>query len=160
MLLPGKRTGQSLAATGVPGLVPSRLFLSCDTGAEVSVLSAIQAKRKRLDKTLTLQAVNGTFIATHGTRSLTLDLGLRCPFRRMFICADVKTPILGADFLCHFHLLVNMSHCRLVDALTCLTVQGISSKVSTSSPSILPRPPSMSLKPFYLIFLLSPNYSQ
>jgi len=117
------------------------LHFLVDTGIEVSVLPASQAEHKRPDKTLTLQAVNGTSIATHGTRSLTLDLGLRRTFRWVFVCADVEKPILGADFLSHFHLLIDMSHCRLVDALTNLTVQGISFNVSTPSPLILPCPP-------------------
>lgn len=148
----GKRPGQSLAATGVPGLVPSRLFLVMDrtrglrflvdTGAEVSVLPATQAERKRPSKSLTLQAVNATPIATHGTRSLTVDLGLRRTFRWVFVVADVETPILGADFLSHFNLLVDMTHCRLVDAHTHLMIQGISSKISTPSPTFLPRSPA------------------
>ena len=147
----GKRPGQSLAATGAPGLVPSRLFFITDrtqglrflvdTGAEVSVLPPTRTERGRPRECLTLHAANGTSIATHGTRSLTLNLGLRRTFRWVFIVADVEQPILGADFLSHFNLLVDMAHCHLVDALTQLTIQGISSTASTPSPSLLPRPP-------------------
>ena len=141
-----------LAATGIPGLTPSRLFFVMDrtqglrflvdTGAEVSVLPATHAERKRPSKSLTLQAANGTSIATCGTRSLTIDLGLRRTFRWVFVVADVEKPILGADFLSHFHLLVDMARSRLFDAHTHLTIQGISSKVSTPSPTILPRSPA------------------
>ena len=148
----GKRPGQSLAATGVPGLVPSRLFfiMDCnqglrflvDTGAEVSVLPPTCAERRHPSESLTLQAVNGTRIATYGTRSLTLNLGLRRTLRWVFIVADVQQPILGADFLSHFNLHVDMTHCRLVDALTQFTIQGMYSKASTPSPSILPRIPT------------------
>ena len=99
MPLPGKISGQSLAATGVPGLVPSRLFFITDrthgfrflidTGAEVSVLPSTCIKRKCPDTSVSLQAVNGTPIATHGTCSLSLNLGLRRTFRWVFIIADV-----------------------------------------------------------------------
>ena len=117
----GKRPGQSLAATGVPGLVPSRLFFIMDrnqglrflvdTGAEVSVLPPTCAERRHPSESLSLQAVNGTRIATYGTRSLTLNLGLRRTLRWVFIVADVQQPILGADFLSHFNLHVDMTHC-------------------------------------------------
>jgi len=80
MPLPGKQPGQLLTATGIPGLVPSRLFFVMDstqglrfyvdTGTEVSVFPASQAERKHFNKTLTLQTVNGTSIATHGTSFL------------------------------------------------------------------------------------------
>ena len=147
-----KRPGQTLAATGVPGLVPSRLFYitdrSCglrflvDTGAEVSVLPPSRAERTRLHESLTLQAANGSPIATYGTRSLTLDLGFRRTLRWIFILADVERPILGADFLRHFNLLVDMKHTRLVDTLTQLRIQGITCTAIAPSPSILPCTPA------------------
>ena len=43
---------------------------------------------------------------SHSTRSLTLNLGLRHTFQWVFIIADVQKPIIGADFLHHFGLLV------------------------------------------------------
>jgi hypothetical protein len=64
----GKRPGHSLAATGIPGLVPSHLFFIMDhnqglrflvdTGAEVSVLPPTCADRRHPSESLTLQAVN------------------------------------------------------------------------------------------------------
>ncbi len=62
---------------------------------------------------------------TYGTRSLTLDLGLRRTFRWVFIIANVKKPILGADFIHNFGLLVDVRHNRLSDTVTQLKVQGI-----------------------------------
>ena len=108
----------------------------------MSVLPPSHAKQKRPHETLTLQAVNGSPIATYGTRSLTLNLGLCRTFRWVFIVADVEQPILGADFLQHFNLLVDMKHMRLVDALTQLRIQGITSMATTLSPSLCPRTPT------------------
>ena len=48
-----------------------------DTGAEVSVIPPTTADRKHKQEDLGLRAVNGSSIPTFGTRSLTLDLGLR-----------------------------------------------------------------------------------
>uniref|UniRef100_A0A1X7VY68 Uncharacterized protein n=1 Tax=Amphimedon queenslandica TaxID=400682 RepID=A0A1X7VY68_AMPQE len=67
------------------------------------------AADKKCQQKLTLQAANGTCITTYGKRSLTLDLGLRRSFQWVFIVADVAVPILGADFLRHFGLVVDMS---------------------------------------------------
>ncbi len=46
-------------------------------------------------------------------------------FRWIFILADVKKPILGADFLRHFGLLVDMRNHRLLDkhTLQCISTQ-------------------------------------
>ena len=105
-------------ATSVAGHTQSRLFFvtdyaNCfrfivDTGAEVSVIPPSRTDRKHRQDNQTLQAVNNTSIATFGTRSLTLDLRLRRTFRWVFVIADVKNPILGADFLRHFSLLVDV----------------------------------------------------
>ncbi|GFX34118.1 retrovirus-related Pol polyprotein from transposon 17.6 [Trichonephila clavipes] len=47
-----------------------------------------------------------------------LNLGLRRPFIWTFIIADVSSPIIGADFLKHFNLLIDLKKKRLVDVET------------------------------------------
>ena len=79
---------------------------------------SVNRDRLRKQEGYTLSAVNGTAIATYGTRSLTLNLGLRCTFRWIFIIADVSKPLLGADFLHHFGVLVDIAHGKLVDTNT------------------------------------------
>ena len=79
-----------------------------DTGLEVTVIRPQVADRRHKGDSLTLQAINNTPITTYGTLSLTLNLGLRRTFQWVFIIADVQKPIIGADFLCHFGLLVNI----------------------------------------------------
>ena len=76
---------------------------------------------------LTLQAVNSTSIPTYDTRSPTLDLGLCRSFQWLFIIADVKKAILCADILQHYKLLVDVGNRRIMDTLTQLKVQGITS---------------------------------
>ena len=114
----GKLTGRSLMATDAIGRSTSRLFFVLersthqrylvDTGAEVSTIPPTKLDCQRGPASLSLQAANSSQISTYGTRSLTLNLGLRCPFRWLFIIADVKHPILGVDFLQHHGLLVDV----------------------------------------------------
>ena len=84
-----------------------------DTGSEVSVVPSTY--RNHTPDKLTLTAVNATSISTYGKQSLTLNLGLRRSFPWLFIVADVQKPIIGADFLKHFGLLVDMKQHRLID---------------------------------------------
>ena len=152
---PCSKAGQTpakLVATGTTGLLPSQLFFITDnnsayrflvdTGAEVSMLPPTHTDRKHPQEGCNLLAVNGSSIITYGKRSLTLNLGLRKAFRWIFIVANVQEPILGADFLRHFSLLVDIKHSRLIDATTQLRVQGVLSQATSPSPSFLPLQPT------------------
>ena len=89
-----------------------------DTGSEVSVIPPSRTDQNSSD-TLTLTAVNNTPISTFGKRSLTLNLGLRRSLPWIFIIADVRNPIISADFLRHFALLVDMQNRKLIDTHNC-----------------------------------------
>ena len=139
----GKPAGQRLAATSAAGQESkSRLFyiqdrasglrFLVDTGAEVSVVPRSYVHKKTQPAGLSLQAVNNTSIPTFGNCSLTLNLSLRRNFSWIFIIAGVSTPILGADFLNHYGLSVNLRLRRLTDTVTNLKIQGIRSSVTSS----------------------------
>ena len=83
---------------------------------------------------MTLHAVNKSVISTFGEKSMTLDIGLRHSFRWIFIIADLPLPILGADFLSHFGLRVDVRHRKLIDTTTGLSLNGI------QSTTVSPRP--------------------
>ena len=133
-------------ATSDTGLLPSRLFcindrssglrFLVDTGTEVNVIPPSHAERTHQQEHFSLQAVNSTKIATYGTRSITLDLGLRRTYRWVFILADVKKPILGADFIRNFGLLVDVKNYRLLDTMTQLKVHGIAAHIPPLSPAL------------------------
>lgn len=93
-----------------------------DTGANISV---IPRQKGTLSKPLPfkLYAANNTVISTYGEKTLTLDFKLRRPYKWKFIVADVSKPILGADFLNHHHLLVDLKNRRLIDSTTSLAVK-------------------------------------
>ena len=61
-------------------------------------------------------------------------LGLRRTCKWIFIIADIATPIIGADFLRHFGLLVDMRTQRLTDTTTNLSVREITSTTASISP--------------------------
>lgn len=65
-----------------------------------------------------LFAANGTVIHTYSQKILSLKFNLRRCFRWEFIIADVKTAILGADFLAHYALLVDLQGGKLIDQST------------------------------------------
>ena len=105
----------------------------------MSAIPPSSADRRRSPDKLTLMAVNDTPIRTFGKHSLTLNLGLRRSLPWIFIIADVQQPILGADFLRHFGLLVDMQQRQLMDTHTNLHIQGVLSTDHSPSPSICPK---------------------
>nr|VZI34709.1 unnamed protein product [Spirometra erinaceieuropaei] len=119
-------TLESTAAGSVANLHTRRLFLwdriagakfLVDSGAEVSVVPPTPAERKTRSS-FCLTTANNSSLPTFGQRSITLDLGLRRIFRWVFIIADVSVALIGADFLAHFNLLVDLKNRRLVDCIT------------------------------------------
>lgn len=90
-----------------------------DTGAEVSVLPPTYNELK-MKSDLKLYAANSSVIETFGFKSLHLNLGLRRSFPWRFTIAKVDKPIIGADFLKHYGLLVDVKNKKLVDPLTSL----------------------------------------
>ncbi|CAE1326245.1 unnamed protein product [Acanthosepion pharaonis] len=141
----GKQNRQRVKATNLAGKAfspkLSRLFyvtdtrnnlrFLVDTGAAISVLP-VRDKARQQPFQLRLQAANGSSINTYGTKSLTLNIGMRRDFTWNFTVADVQMPILGADFLAHYDLAVRMNNHSLTDNLTRLCVLGTYSKLTTT----------------------------
>ena len=51
--------------------------------------------------------------------------------------AELPVPIIGADFLCQFGLLVDVNHHKLKDATTSLAVQGIINRIPSIRPMFM-----------------------
>lgn len=105
-----------------------------DTGAEISVLAATNRRKIKTTSAYTLYAANNTPINTYGEKTLRLNLGLRRSFLWTFIIADVKTSIIGADFLRHFKLLVDLHKKKLVDYVTDISIDAF--EVASSEQSV------------------------
>ncbi|XP_046143429.1 uncharacterized protein K02A2.6-like [Osmia bicornis bicornis] len=93
-------------------------------GADISVLPHRSIRGEPAITDSKIYAANGTPISTFGSRRLTLNLGLRRPYTWEFIVAKVQQPIIGADFLKRFGLLLDLRNKRLIDELTKIQTTG------------------------------------
>lgn len=136
----------------------SRQFL-IDTGADISVLPPSPREQLQPTNTNQLFAANGSPIKTYGTKRLILDIGLRRSFVWVFTIAEVKSPIIGADFLKHYDLLVDLRRNKLIDNTTRLEVDNINTAtepmISTYSVNM---PFADILKEFHDITVFSMNH--
>ena len=82
----------------------------------------------------TLVAANGTLIKVYGHRQHTVDFGTKCPYQWNFCIADVEQPIIGADFIAHYGIIVNLKQKQLTDQQTRKTI--IASFDSSSEPEV------------------------
>ncbi|KAK3724678.1 hypothetical protein RRG08_041160 [Elysia crispata] len=96
-----------------------RRFL-VDTGAQVSVVPATWFDKRSGETGPPLQAANGTHISTYGSRNVPLYFNNRL-YQACLIIADVKRPLLGADFCRQHNLLVALRGQRLIEADTYLS---------------------------------------
>ena len=64
-----------------------------------------------------LIAANGSRMLTYSYKTLQLSFA-GSKYKWDFIVADISTPIIGADFLANFNLLVDMANHRLVNTST------------------------------------------
>ena len=86
-----------------------------DTGADVCIVPPTFQERLKPCDEFRLYAANGTPIRTFGRLVITLDFGFKKRFRWCFIVAKVSKAIIGADFLAHYGLLVDIKNQRLFD---------------------------------------------
>ena len=98
----------------------SNIRFLIDTGADVSIIPAT-ANLRTLSPILHIFAANGTKIPVYTRRTLQLNLYLRRSFEWTFYVGNVSQTILGADFIRHFNLLVDVKGQKLVDPLTSIS---------------------------------------
>lgn len=104
----------------------NKLNFLIDSGAEISVLPSSKFMNGNKVSDIILTAANGSNIATYGKKLLSVNLGLRREFPFVFVVADISKPIIGADFLEKYGLLVDVKHKSLIDPLTSLSVNALS----------------------------------
>ncbi|GFV88600.1 transposon Tf2-9 polyprotein [Trichonephila clavipes] len=136
-----------------PSKHTSRLFLLdrksgqkflIDSGSEICVIPPSPTMNKSPQSNFSLFAANNTKIPAYGMVRKELNLGHRRPFIWTFIIADVSSPIIGADFLKHFNLLIDLKKKRLVDVETSLFTSCVFSNIV--QPSILTVDANISFK--------------
>jgi hypothetical protein len=107
--------------------ITSRLFITdkctkhrflIDTGSSICVFPRKLFSQGKDSVHYELRAANGSTIPTYGWLNLSLNLGLSQDFTWRFVVADVTHPLIGADFLSHFGILVDCRNNRLLDGIT------------------------------------------
>ena len=70
----------------------------------------------------TSRAYHNSKIPVFRKKLLAVNLGLRREFRWVFLVAEVTHPLLGADFLTHFKIMVDLNNRCLIDSATHMKV--------------------------------------
>ena len=109
------------------------MYYLIDTGAAISVLPESCANRTLDAACLPLVAANTTTINTYGNCRRVVDVGLKRDYAWTFIVADVKQTIIGADFLIHYSLLVELKSRCLRDMRTGLAIPATLSSIKPLS---------------------------
>jgi len=136
MYLPGKRPVQSsVAASTTANLFyitdkPSGKQFLIDSGAQISVLPLTSLHIGK-QTSLKLQAANGSQIKTYGSRQFSLHLNNKT-YKWNFVIANVSRPIIGADFLRHYDLLVDVARKRLIHARSFQVFDGKASEFKST----------------------------
>ncbi|XP_036334771.1 uncharacterized protein LOC118745424 [Rhagoletis pomonella] len=105
-----------------------------DTGADVSVIPKGSRSVNHKPTTMKLFAANGTSINVYREAILKVNLCLRREFVWTFLIADVTSGIIGADFIRHFELLIDLKRNRIIDNSTSL--KSVAQAVKGTDPSI------------------------
>ncbi|GFW47275.1 transposon Tf2-9 polyprotein [Trichonephila clavipes] len=113
-----------------------------NSGSEICVIPPSPTMNKSPQSNFSLFAANNTKIPAYGMVRKELNLGLRRPFIWTFIIADVSSPIIGADFLKHFNLLIDLKKKKdLINPLISKSAShGTVHHIITTGPPVTARP--------------------
>jgi len=167
----GKLPGPAVKAPTTYGQKRHRLFVKdqmsglrflIDSGADVSVVPPTSEEKRNPNPSCILSAANGSTITTYCQKSMTLNIGLGRTFRWAFKVADVEKPILDADFLTNFGLLVDLRNRRLMDQTTYSQVSCIQRFISFDSKITALQPSNCPYRTILCQFpnLINPTYRQ
>ncbi|GFV26023.1 gag-pol polyprotein [Trichonephila clavipes] len=132
-----------------PSKHTSRLFLLnrksgqkflIDSGSEICVIPPSPTMNKSPQSNFSLFAANNTKIPAYGMVRKELNLGLRRPFIWTFKIADVSSPIIGANFLKHFNLLIDLKKKSNPSLISKSASHGTVHHIITTGPPVTARP--------------------
>ncbi|GFU61453.1 transposon Tf2-6 polyprotein [Trichonephila clavipes] len=110
------------------------------SGSEICVIPPFPTMNKSPQSNFSLFAANNTKIPAYGMVRKELNLGLRRPFIWTFIIADVSSPIIGADFLKHFNLLIDLKKKSNPSLISKSASHGTVHHIITTGPPVTARP--------------------
>lgn len=102
----------------------TKLKFLIDSGSDVCVLPYRAGLIFNSNDKVALFSASGGSIKCYGTKYVTFSLNLRRSFTWPFVIAQVNKPIIGADFLKHYGLLIDLKNSCLRDPLTSLNTKG------------------------------------
>ncbi|GFX67825.1 retrovirus-related Pol polyprotein from transposon 297 [Trichonephila clavipes] len=111
-----------------------------DSGSEICIIPPSPTMNKSPQSNFSLFAANNTKIPAYGMVRKELNLGLRRPFIWTFIIADVSSPIIGADFLKHFNLLIDLKKKSNPSLISKSASHGTVHHIITTGPPVTARP--------------------
>lgn len=114
----------------------NKLNFLIDSGADISVLPSSKFKSHKKISDIILTAANGSSISTFGKKMLNINLGLRREFSFFFTIANIEKPIIGADFLHKYGLLIDIKNKKLIDPLIKLSINAFSHYCKVLLPKI------------------------
>ena len=91
-----------------------------DTGSEITILPRAWARGLICNpSSVRLTSANGQPITVFGEANVEINIPrLRRAYNWTVVIADTTNPIMGADFLSHFHLIVDCKYKKLIDGVT------------------------------------------
>jgi cleavage and polyadenylation specificity factor subunit 1 len=92
----------------------SKWYFLIDSDSAISSISTSFVNQQVKPGLLKLYAANTTEIDTYGDQNLELHLNVRRSFKWNFVIANVQSPIIGADLLSHYGLLIDLKNRRLI----------------------------------------------
>lgn len=119
--------------------IRSSTYFLLDSGAQVSVFAVNQQfVNSHNPSKFTLMTVNGLPIKTFGFTCLTVDIGLGKLFSWRFVLAQVNNSILGADFIRHFQIIIDMHNDRIaVNSKTDVNFPIVNTTVTAITPNFI-----------------------
>ncbi|GFV35271.1 hypothetical protein TNCV_3203031 [Trichonephila clavipes] len=111
-----------------------------NSGSEICVIPPSPTMNKSPQSNFSLFAANNIKIPAYGMVRKELNLGLRRPFIWTFIIADVSSPIIGADFLKHFNLLIDLKKKSNPSLISKSASHGTVHHIITTGPPVTARP--------------------
>ncbi|VUZ40539.1 unnamed protein product, partial [Hymenolepis diminuta] len=92
----------------------SNMHFVIDTGCTYSVIPPELIDMKIRKPTRWVRTSKGRDINKYGEKDFTLDLGFETALQWNFIIADITEPVIGADFLTHYDIQVDLKRKKLV----------------------------------------------
>ena len=138
-----------------------KLYL-IDSGSDVTVVPFSRSLRIDSSIKYCIRAANGANIIVYGMATIIVDLGFGLQTWQAVV-ADVAVPIIGADFLAHFHILPDLRNKVLVDGSTLRSVTGKTYSTNITSVSLIfstehPHPEVQQIFKEFSDLLLTPRY--